>query len=144
MATSSRMLARPAVFVACQSGGRTQAQHSLGVVYFDDIRESSDQVRASLPGRGPQPIGAFRLGPGQVATVIVSFTAKAATSAGLLVALSGAVLAAPGPAYADLGPHASSPHGVFQVTNTNGVDEQFTIGGSNGCTVYHRWAASPA
>lgn len=47
------------------------ARPSLGVVYFDDIRESSDQVRASLPGRGPQPIGGFRLEPGQVATVIV-------------------------------------------------------------------------
>jgi hypothetical protein len=47
------------------------AHPALGVVYFDDVRESSDQVRASLPGQGPQPIGGFHLGPGQVATVLV-------------------------------------------------------------------------
>jgi hypothetical protein len=104
---SNRMLARPIVFVAWQSGERTQAeqkqyfadpgkpftlafevrnrgsaalrfrsailgaQPSLGLVYFDDIRESADRVRASLPGQGPRPIGGFRLSPGQVATVIV-------------------------------------------------------------------------
>ena len=47
------------------------AQPSLGVVYFDDIQESSDRVRASMPGQGPQPMGGFRLDPGEVATVIV-------------------------------------------------------------------------
>ncbi|HTT90764.1 MAG TPA: hypothetical protein VMF65_14520, partial [Acidimicrobiales bacterium] len=46
-------------------------QAAVGVVYFDDIRESSDRVEATLSGQGPQPIGGFRLDPGQVATVIV-------------------------------------------------------------------------
>lgn len=74
---------------------------------------------------------------------VVSLAAKTTAIVGLVVTLGCAVLAAPGPAYADLGPHAYTLNVYFQVTNTNGVKEQFTIGGTNGCTVYHRWGSAP-
>lgn len=70
---------------------------------------------------------------------VVSLAARAGVGVALVVALSGGLVAASAPAYADLGPH----YGTYQVTNSNGVKEQFTIGGTNGCTIYHRWGRAP-
>ena len=53
-------------------------------------------------------------------------------------AAAAVMVAAPVTASADNGPHA----GTDTVTNRDGNQEQFTIGGDNGCTVYHRWASS--
>jgi hypothetical protein len=43
------------------------------------------------------------------------------------------------PVYADNGPYNTTP----AVRNVTGLDEQFTIGGSVGCTVLHRWRSTP-
>ena len=69
---------------------------------------------------------------------ISAITTGLATVIGVGALLAAVMVAAPVAASADNGPHA----GVYTVTNRDGDQEQFTIGGDNGCTVYHRWASS--
>ncbi len=69
---------------------------------------------------------------------ISSITRGLATVIGVGSLLAAVMVASSVTASADNGPHG----GVYTVTNRDGNQEQFTIGGDNGCTVYHRWASS--